>query len=251
MIAVVNTALVAVAVSAGCGISDTEALPAGQPVRGGLTADSGSLLRVYFVTPQGTWPVSRPAAAGDRLQQAMDALLSGPTAEERARGLGTKLPTADRKLRATARRDGVELHLPWLVRDLPHVAVSQLVCTAAAVPGVGEDAVVRVFEPGMGNTPWLVECDGNGSAKPSAQKGSTNRPTGEGSGSVGPADGPAGPAGQADRAVGSAGRIAGPFGQADGSGSLAGKVANSAGRAGGMAGSVGRVVGSLGRGGVL
>ncbi|MEV5893481.1 GerMN domain-containing protein [Nonomuraea fuscirosea] len=237
-------AVIAVVVSAGCGISDTEALPAGQPVRGGLTADSGSLLRVYFVTPQGTWPVSRPAAAGDRLQQAMDALLSGPTAEERARGLDTKLPTTDRKLRATARRDGVELHLPWLVRDLPHVAVSQLVCTAAAVPGVGDDAVVRVFEPGMGNTPWLVECDGNGSAKPSAQKGGTDKPTGQGSGSVGPAGGPAGPAGQADGSGGLVGRVAGSSGQADGAMGLLGQ-------ADGTAGSVGRVAGSVDEGGVV
>lgn len=205
--------MIAVAVSAGCGITDTEALPAGQPVRGGLTADSGSLLRVYFVTPQGTWPVSRPATAGDRLRQAMDALLSGPTAEERARGLDTRLPKADQELRAAVRRDGVELHLPWLVRDLPHVAVSQLVCTAAAVPGVGDNAVIKVFEPGMGDTPWLVECDGNGSARPSDQKVGPDKPTGQGRGSAGPAGGVAGPAGRAAEMVGPTGETAGSVGR--------------------------------------
>jgi hypothetical protein len=90
----VAAVLVAAATLAGCGITDTDARPAGQPVQGGLTQSSGSLLRVYFVTPEGTWPVSRPAASGDRLQQAMAALLAGPTAAERARGLNTRLPPA-------------------------------------------------------------------------------------------------------------------------------------------------------------
>ncbi|GAA1633024.1 hypothetical protein GCM10009733_032420 [Nonomuraea maheshkhaliensis] len=230
MIAAGIAVVIAVAVSAGCGITDTEALPAGQPVRGGLTAESGSLLRVYFVTPQGTWPVSRPAAAGDRLRQAMDALLSGPTAEERARGLDTRLPEADRGLRATARRDGVELHLPWLVRDLPHVAVSQLVCTAAAVPGVGDDAVIKVFEPGMGDTPWLVECDGNGSARPSDQRVGTDKPTGRGSGSADPAGGLAGPAGRAAEMAGWAARTGDPAVGAVGPAGRAGEMAGSAGQ---------------------
>ncbi|GAA3587803.1 lipoprotein [Nonomuraea rosea] len=166
----VTAVLVAAATLAGCGITDTDARPAGQPVQGGLTQSSGSLLRVYFVTPEGTWPVSRPAASGDRLQQAMAALLAGPTAAERARGLNTRLPPATRPIRARTAEGRVELRLPWLVRDLPPVAVSQLVCTAAAAPGAGRAPVIEVFEPGMTGEPWPVRCDESGSATP-AEKG--------------------------------------------------------------------------------
>jgi hypothetical protein len=165
--------LFAAAALAGCGITDTDARPAGQPAQGGLTENSSRLLRLYFVTPQGTWPVSRPAPAGDRLQQAMDALLKGPTAAERARGLITQLPSATQPVRARTTAGRVELRLPWLVRDLPHVAVSQLVCTAAAAPGLGDDPVIDVFEPGMAGDPWPVRCDESGSAIPAEQGASS------------------------------------------------------------------------------
>ncbi|WP_228010361.1 GerMN domain-containing protein [Nonomuraea phyllanthi] len=169
----VAAVLAAAVTLAGCGIGDTGARPAGSPVQGGLTASSGSLLRVYFVTPEGTWPVSRPASAGDRLQQAMDALLDGPTAEERARGLTTKVPSSARPVRAEPAGGKVRLRLPWLVRDLRPVAVSQLVCTAAAAPGAGGDPVVEVFEPGMGDRPWQVRCDESGAAAPVGEDASS------------------------------------------------------------------------------
>ncbi|MFI6299958.1 hypothetical protein ACIBEJ_50785 [Nonomuraea sp. NPDC050790] len=164
--------LVAAATLAGCGIGDTDARPAGPPARGGLTEAGSRLLRVYFVTPQGTWPVSRPAPAGDRLQPAMDALLAGPTAAERARGLVSQVPAATRPIRATMTRGGVELRVPWLVSDLPPMAVSQVVCTAAAVPGAGSEPVVKVFEAGLAGPPWPVRCDESGTAVP-AQLGAS------------------------------------------------------------------------------
>ncbi|SEG16400.1 hypothetical protein SAMN05444920_10259 [Nonomuraea solani] len=164
-------ALVAAATLAGCGITDTDPQPAGQPVQGGPAERSGRLLRVYFVTPQGAWPVSRPAPGGDRLQPAMDALLAGPTADERARGLVTQVPAAAKPVRATTVKGRVRLRLPWLVRDLRPAAVSQLVCTAAATSG--GDPVVEVYEPGMGAEPWPVKCDESGSAVPTEQGGSS------------------------------------------------------------------------------
>ncbi|MEU3168565.1 GerMN domain-containing protein [Streptosporangium sp. NPDC006930] len=163
----VAAVLVVAAALAGCGITDTDVLPAGQPVQGGLTENSDRLLRVYFVTQEGTWPVSRPAPAGNRLQRAMDALLAGPTAEERARGLVTRLPASARPVRATTSGGRVKLRLPWQVRELRPVAVSQLVCTAAAAD-VGDDPVVEVVEPAM-DRPWPVRCAENGSAVPADQ----------------------------------------------------------------------------------
>lgn len=165
----VAAVLIAAATLGGCGITDTEVSPAGQPVQGGLTEDSSQLLRVYFVTQEGTWPVSRPAPAGNRLQRAMDALLAGPTAEERARGLGTQVPSAPQPVRATTTGGRVELRLPWQVRNLRPVAVSQLVCTAAAAD-VGDDPVIEVIEPGV-SRPWPVRCDGSGSAVPADDQG--------------------------------------------------------------------------------
>ncbi|MET8867356.1 hypothetical protein ABZW11_30805 [Nonomuraea sp. NPDC004580] len=173
------TAVVAAAaLAAGCGITGTGVRPAGEPVQGGLTGKSGQLLRVYFVTTEGTWPVSRPAASGDGsdngsgdgsggdVQEAMDALLAGPTADERARGLASQVPATKGQVRARTSGGRVELRLPWLVRDLPHLAVSQLVCTAAA----GGDPVVEVYEPGMGDRPWEVRCDENGTAVPAGAR---------------------------------------------------------------------------------
>jgi hypothetical protein len=166
-----SAAMVAAAMLAGCGITDTDVRPAGLPVEGGLTASSSRLLRVYFLTSQGTWPVSRPALAGDRLPQAMKALLAGPTAGERARGLITRLPSTSRPIQARTSKGRVELRLPWLVRDLQHAAVSQLVCTAAAASDSGDDSIIEVLEPGMGNDPWLVRCDESGTAVPAEQGG--------------------------------------------------------------------------------
>ncbi|WP_157245260.1 hypothetical protein [Nonomuraea typhae] len=160
-------AVLAAAALAGCGISDTGARPAGPPAQGGLSEAGDRLLRVYFVTPQGTWPVSRPAPAGDRLQPAMDALLAGPTAAERARGLITQVPAAAGPIRAKPARGRVELRVPWLVSTLPPQAVSQLVCTAAAARGDG--TIVDVFEPVAADEPWPVKCDENGTAVPARQ----------------------------------------------------------------------------------
>ncbi|RBQ20958.1 hypothetical protein DP939_07820 [Spongiactinospora rosea] len=163
--------MVAVVVGvAGCGIADTGVSAAGPPVSGGFTESSGRLLRVYFVTRQGTWPVSRPALDGDLLPQAMAALRAGPTAAERARGLGTELPATAQPFKATASGGRVELRLPWQVRELPAVAVSQLVCTAATAAGV---TVVDVFEPRTDDTPWPVRCDPGGAAVPAEQEGAS------------------------------------------------------------------------------
>ncbi|MEV4799107.1 hypothetical protein AB0K18_03750 [Nonomuraea sp. NPDC049421] len=156
----------AAALAAGCGITGTGVRPAGEPVQGGLTGKSGQLLRIYFVTTEGTWPVSRPAASGGGVQEAMDALLAGPTADERARGLASQVPATNGQVRARTSGGRVELRLPWLVRDLPHLAVSQLVCTAAA----GGDPVVEVYEPGMGDRPWEVRCAENGTAVPAGER---------------------------------------------------------------------------------
>ncbi|WP_221761951.1 GerMN domain-containing protein [Nonomuraea sp. WAC 01424] len=165
--------LTAVLAVAACGteVSATGPMAAGAPATGGLTTDRARQLRVYFRTPYGSWPDARPARPGAGPQQALDALLAGPTAAERARGLTTALPGGSRQVRARAVRGAVELYLPWVVSELDHTAVSQLVCTAAGAPGVPggraqADVVVRVFESGIAGQAWPVTCDETGSAVP-------------------------------------------------------------------------------------
>ncbi|ONK11698.1 GerMN domain-containing protein [Streptomyces sp. MP131-18] len=163
--------LTAAAALAGCGVSDTGPVAAGAPAAGGLTVEGSELLRVYFVTPQGAWPATRPAPADAGPQQALNALLGGPTAAERARGLDTALPAGSHEVSARASPGTVDLYLPWLVAELDSVAVSQLVCTAAAAPGVPGanapvDVVVRVHESGLAADPWEVMCDETGTAAP-------------------------------------------------------------------------------------
>ncbi|MEV6565306.1 GerMN domain-containing protein [Streptomyces kronopolitis] len=165
--------LFALVALAGCGVTDTGPSAAGAPAAGARTA-GGAVVRAYFVAAHGTWPVTRPAPPGAGPQTALNALLAGPTPAERARGLVTALPAGTHRVRARAAQGAVDLYLPWLVSELDRVAVSQLVCTAAAAPGIpgGKrpvDVVVRVHESGLPSgaaDSWAVTCDESGVAVP-------------------------------------------------------------------------------------
>ncbi|GAA2663610.1 hypothetical protein GCM10009864_34800 [Streptomyces lunalinharesii] len=63
------------------------------------------------------------------------------------------------------------MDLPWLVSELGRVAVNQLVCTAAAAPGIPgntkpSDVIVRIHESGIAESAWPVRCDDSGAAAP-------------------------------------------------------------------------------------
>ncbi|MBB5101978.1 GerMN domain-containing protein [Streptomyces spectabilis] len=171
--------LAALALS-GCGIADSGPGHAGAPARGASTKTADRTLRITLVAPHGSWTVTRSAPAGAGPQQALDALLAGPTTAERARGITTALPSGRHRVRAVAAPGAVDLYLPWLVPELARTAVNQLVCTAAAAPGVpgGKrpvDVVVRVHESGLTGSPWHVRCDETGAAAP-ADAPRTNGP---------------------------------------------------------------------------
>ncbi len=157
------------AAAGGCGIADTGPSAAGEPARGARAPDAAPPLRVYYLTQNGTWPAARTAPPRADVQTAVDELLAGPTRAERARGLVTRLPEG--RVRAEASAGTADLYLPWVVSELHAVAVSQLVCTAAAAPGIpggGDplDVVVQVHESGLPGGPWRVRCDETGSAVP-------------------------------------------------------------------------------------
>ncbi|GAA2103341.1 lipoprotein [Streptomyces albiaxialis] len=159
---------------AGCGVADAGPSAAGDPARGVRAPGGPAPLRVYYLTQHGTWPVTRDAPRGADAQTAVDRLLGGPTRAERARGLDSALPRG--RIRARAAPGAVDLYLPWVVAELDAAAVSQLVCTAAASPGIPGgrnplDVVVRVHESGISGTPWRVMCDETGSAAPIGASG--------------------------------------------------------------------------------
>ncbi|WP_239012209.1 GerMN domain-containing protein [Streptomyces sioyaensis] len=163
----------AVAALAGCGVTDAGPAAAGAPATGARTS-GGPVVRAYFLTANGTWPVARPAPPGAGPQAALNALLAGPTRAERARGLVTALPAGPHEVRAQAAPGAVDVSLPWVVSELDRTAVNQLVCTAAAAPGIPGhkrvvDVVVRIHESGLstkGERPWPVRCDETGAAVP-------------------------------------------------------------------------------------
>ncbi|WP_051839346.1 GerMN domain-containing protein [Streptomyces sp. NRRL F-5126] len=163
--------VLAAALLAGCGVTATGPSRAGAPARGQRVEAQAHVFRVYFLTSRGIWPVARTAPEGAGPQGALDELLAGPAPSERARGLVTALPSGAHRVRARASRGAVDLYLPWLVSELDRTAVSQLVCTAAAAPGIpgGErpqDVVVRIHESGLRGEAWPVLCDGSGAAAP-------------------------------------------------------------------------------------
>ncbi|GAA0346282.1 GerMN domain-containing protein [Streptomyces blastmyceticus] len=167
-----GAALLAIWALAACGVPDTGPTADGAPAGGARTADAAHWLRVYFVAPNGSWPAARPAPVGAGPQQVLDELLAGPTRDERARGLVSALPAGTHRVRAEPTAPGtVDLYLPWLVSELDRAAVNQLVCTAAAAPGVPggkrpADVVVHVHESGLSGGPWPVMCDETGAAAP-------------------------------------------------------------------------------------
>ncbi|GAA2930237.1 hypothetical protein [Streptomyces enissocaesilis] len=129
---------------AGCGIRGSEVVEAGGPAVADVARQDGMLL--FFVGPDGSSiPVVRladsaptPAATAKQLA----ALLHGPTPEEHAAGITTRLPAGSTPVRVepvpgekAGSRAGVpkevRVSVAFAVRPLDAAAVRQLVCTTA------------------------------------------------------------------------------------------------------------------------
>ncbi|MEU3370629.1 hypothetical protein ABZ734_09140 [Streptomyces sp. NPDC006660] len=160
------------AVGAGCGVGTSGPVPAGPPASG-LRAPGSvrSYAQVYFVGPYGVQAVARRVTPPAGPQQALDLLLAGPDAAERARGLITEVPPMPGRPTATAGSGAVDLYLPVPVARMNGggLGVTQLVCTVAnaVVPGGKQPSAVdvRVHEaatPGI----WTVRCTASGNVLP-------------------------------------------------------------------------------------
>ncbi|EPH40809.1 hypothetical protein STRAU_6133 [Streptomyces aurantiacus JA 4570] len=158
--------------SAGCGIGSTGPVRAGGPASGLREPGSANhYAQLYFVSPQGVQAVTREVDTPATPQQALDLLLKGPDAAERARGLITEVPPIHGRLIARAADGAVDLHLPVPVSHMSGggLGLSQIICTAAnARVADGKqppDVDVRVYEEGY-DTPWTVRCNAAGNVIP-------------------------------------------------------------------------------------
>ncbi|CAL9289136.1 hypothetical protein ABZ568_34290 [Streptomyces olindensis] len=169
------TCLVAVVgvLSAGCGIGSTGPVRAGAPASGlREPGSSHHYARLYFVGPYGIQAVTREVDAPPTPQKALDLLLRGPDAAERARGLSTEVPPLDGGLVAQGADGAVDVRLPVTVANMTRgggLGLSQVICTAAGAQasdsGRSPEVDVRVYEEGY-ETPWTVRCDAAGDVVP-------------------------------------------------------------------------------------
>ncbi|GGO40948.1 GerMN domain-containing protein [Streptomyces lasiicapitis] len=159
--------------AAGCGIGSTGPVRAGAPASGLREPGSTSqYAQLYFVSPNGIQAVTREVDTPATPQQALDLLLKGPDAAERARGLITEVPPIHGRLLAEAADGAVDLRLPVPVARMTGgggLGLSQIICTAAnaRVPDGKQppDVDVHVYEEGYG-TPWTVRCNAAGNVVP-------------------------------------------------------------------------------------
>ncbi|MFJ4473837.1 hypothetical protein [Streptomyces xanthochromogenes] len=169
----VSLGAVLTAALAGCGVGTAGPAPAGPPASGLRAPGSVQYnAQVYFVGPYGVRAVTRRVSHPASPQQALDLLLKGPDAAERARGLITEVPSMPGRPIATAEAGAVDLYLPVSVAGMTDgggLGVTQLVCTAAnaVVPGGKQPPAVdvRVHEPGIPGT-WTVRCNAAGNVVP-------------------------------------------------------------------------------------
>ncbi|WP_020553485.1 sensor histidine kinase [Embleya scabrispora] len=175
---VVVAALVALAAAvpaAGCGIPSTAPHGAGPPAAGvPQPGTAAHRARLFFLTPFGIRPVTRPADRTVDPDQAIALLLEGPTEAERRQGLTTALPDLAGRVGVDTGDGQVTFTLPVNVAKLPTESISQLACTAAnaLVPGGRPATEVDIYflEPAS-TRPWgPLHCTAAGYALPETNR---------------------------------------------------------------------------------
>ncbi|MGW0559595.1 hypothetical protein ACWDZ4_02905 [Streptomyces sp. NPDC003016] len=157
---------------AGCGIRTSEVVEAGGPAVVGAAFDPQREMLLFFVAPDGSSvPVIRfvdSAATPVAPAKQLAALLHGPTPEEHAAGLTTRLPAgsasvqvepaADQKASGRAGApEKVRVTVAFAVRSLDAAAVRQLVCTTAHARD--PEGLVEVALTGSDGSLPAATCD--------------------------------------------------------------------------------------------
>ena len=149
--------VLAVLLLGGCGVRPTGVVYAGEAPT--ATATASPQAQVFLLAQKTLVPVPRTVTPGDA-QAVFDALLAGPTLEERRRGLGTALAGVQRiavhEIDATALL--VETTPPAV--KLPPLAFEQIYCTGMALP---DQRFVKISFVNGGGAPYpATPCEASG-----------------------------------------------------------------------------------------
>ncbi|WP_411104390.1 hypothetical protein [Streptomyces sp. cmx-4-9] len=156
------TALLGPLTLAGCGITPTGVVESGSPATVIIGPRDRSGV-VYFVTPDDRLlPSSQVDSPPSSPTGTLLRLLAGPGPQERAAGLGTRLPVVEGDqtgpVGVTLVSPGtVEVRVPFKIGDLSRLARRQLVCTVEAAAG-SEAADVQVMLRGPDATGYETPC---------------------------------------------------------------------------------------------
>ena len=127
-------ALAALLTTTACGVQPTGVVGAGPAptipdTRNGLVEND---LILYFLFDGQLHAVARPSSKPVSVGMAISELLNGPDDGERAKGVTSLLPPISAPVSVTLGGTPT-VTVPFAIRGLPSLAVSQLACTAIAV----------------------------------------------------------------------------------------------------------------------
>ncbi|GAB2821915.1 hypothetical protein GCM10027176_27840 [Actinoallomurus bryophytorum] len=151
--------VLAVLLLGGCGVRPTGVVYAGDAPT--ATASASPQAEVFFLARKMLVPVPRTVRPGD-VQTVFDALLAGPTADERKRGLSTVLIGVQRI--AVHELDGVTLLVETEppAAKLSSIAFEQIYCTAMALP----NRFMKISFVNGGGVPYPEVACGQGGKAP-------------------------------------------------------------------------------------
>jgi hypothetical protein len=146
-------ALAALLLLTACGIQPTGAVPAGEAP--GIPDTQGNLpestnLTLYFLLNGQLYGVARQQRQQSwSIDEAVAELLRGPDEQEQAEGMVTLLPATSAPVVVTG-GGTLTISVPFAVRNLPRLALSQLVCTTSALSGTanGPGGIILVGTDG-------------------------------------------------------------------------------------------------------
>jgi hypothetical protein len=149
----------------GCGVRPTGVVYAGDAPT--ATATASSQARVFFASRRMLIPVSRAVGPGDA-QKVFDALLAGPTPEERKQGLSTALIGVQRIV--VHELDGATLFVETVppAAKLPPIAFEQIYCTGMALP---DQRFMKITYVNGGGMPYPAAACGEDGKSPAPPMG--------------------------------------------------------------------------------
>jgi hypothetical protein len=156
-------ALAALLTMTACGVQPTGVVGAGPApgipdARTSLAEPNGLIL--YFLLDGKLHAVARPSPTPESLGLALNELLNGPNDPERAGGATTLLPPFSTPVSVTGTTGSIPtVTVPFAVRRLPPLAISQLVCTAGAVSQWPADSA-GINLIGLDGPTGLRQCSG-------------------------------------------------------------------------------------------